>query len=158
AEPTMADLQEATRRFRKQMGFRSPAELEAWLGARGLSREEFMRLMADDARRHRLDEAIAPEIDDAVGDELYLTDAFTRLQSRADDKHAVLRNRGVEQPTLADAGISEPDLLAWYVKACGEEPDAEDRERQAKRLGYADLADLCRAALREYCYRAWKRS
>jgi hypothetical protein len=158
AEPTMADLQEATRRFRKQMGFRSPAELESWLGARDLSREEFMRLMGDEARRHRLDEAIAPEIDDAVGDELYLTDAFARLQSRADDKHAVLRDRGVEQPTLADAGISEPDLLAWYVRECGQEADVEDPELQAKRLGYADLEDLRRAALREYCYRAWKGS
>ncbi len=157
-EPTIAELQEATRRFRKQMGFRSPAEIEAWLGARGLTRDDFMRLMGDEARRQRLDDAIAHEIDDAVGDELYLTDAFAQLQSRADDKHAVLQARGVEQPTMADAGLPEGELLSWYVKECGQDPAAGEPDELARRLGYADLEDLRRAAVREYCYRAWKRS
>jgi hypothetical protein len=158
AEPTTTELQEATRRFRKKMGFRTPAELEAWLRTRGLSREDFMRLMGDEARRQRLDEVIAREIDNAVGDELCLTDAFAHLQARADDKHAVLRARGAEQPSLADAGISDSELLAWYAKECGAEAGSDDPERQAKQLGYADLEDLRRAALREYCYRAWKAS
>ena len=158
AEPTTAELQEATRRFRKKMGFRTPTELEAWLRTRSLSREDFMRLMGDEARRQRLHDAIARDIDDAVSDELRLTDAFVRLQSRADDKHAVLRNRGREQPTLDDAGMSDSDLLAWYLKECGADADFDDPEMQAKQLGYADLEDLRRAALREYCYRAWKAS
>ena len=158
AEPTTAELQEATRRFRKQMSFRTPAELEVWLRARGLSREDFMRLMGDEARRQRLNDAIADEIADAVGDELYLTDAFARLRSRADDKHAVLQARGVENPSLDDAGISDSELLAWYLKECGAEADKDDPDQQARQLGYADLEDLRRAALREYCYRAWKGS
>jgi hypothetical protein len=158
AEPTAAELQEATRRFRKEMGFRTPADIEAWMQARRLGREDFMRLMGDAARRQRLDDAIAAEIADAVGDELYLTDDFARLQSRADDKHAVLLTRGVEQPTLDDAGISDAELLAWYVRECGAEAASDDPEMQAKQLGYADLEDLRRAALREYCYRAWKAS
>jgi hypothetical protein len=157
-EPTTAELQEATRRFRKQMRFRSPADLEAWLHARGLTREDFMRLMGDEARRQRLDEAIEQEIDDAIGDELYLTDAFVHLQSRAEDKHAVLRECGVEQPSLTDAGLAEGELVAWYVKEYGQDPDRDEPEALARRLGYADLEDLRRAALREYCYRAWKRS
>jgi hypothetical protein len=158
AEPTTVELQETTRRFRKEMGFRTPAELEAWLHARGLSRDDFMRLMGDEARRRRLDDAIADEVADAIDDELSLTDAFARLQARADDKHAVLEARGVEQPTLADAGIADSELLAWYAKECGAETDTDDPERLAKRLGYAGLEDLRRAALREYCYRAWKGS
>jgi len=157
-EPTTAELREATRRFRKRMGFRSPADIEAWLQERGLGRDAFLRLMGDEARRQRLDDAIADDIAAALGDELHLTDAFALLQSRADDKHAVLQARGVEQPTLADAGLSEPELVAWYLETCGHGPVADDPEQQARRLGYADFDDLRRAALREYCYRAWKGS
>jgi hypothetical protein len=157
-EPTLAELQEATRRFRKRMGFRSPDELEIWMRARGLDRDAFLRLMGDESRRQRLDEAIGAEIDEALADELSLAADFARLQSRAAEKHAVLRTRGTEEPTLADAGLSQQELLAWYLKDCETEADAEDAEEQARRLGYADLDDLLRAALREYCYRAWKGS
>jgi hypothetical protein len=158
AEPTVAELQEATRRFRKRMGFKSPADLEAWVQARGMRRDGFLRLMGDEARRQRLDDAIAGEIDAALADELHLAEAFGRLQARAEDKHAVLQARGLEQPTLADAGISEAELVAWYLKACAGEFLTDDQERQARRLGHADFDDLRRAALREYCYRAWKGS
>ncbi|MGE0119671.1 MAG: TfuA-like protein [Dongiaceae bacterium] len=156
AEPALAELQEATRRFRKRMGFRSPDELETWMRARGLDRDAFMQLMGDESRRQRLDEAIGAEVDDALNDELSLAADFARLQSRAAEKHAVLRARGAEEPTLADAGLSQPELLAWYLK--DEEAGAGDAEEQARRLGYADLDDLLRATLREYCYRAWKGS
>jgi hypothetical protein len=140
------------------MGFKSPADLEAWLQARGLCRDGFMRLMGDEARRQRLEDAIAVDIDAALADELHLTDAFGRLQVRANEKHAVLQSRGLEQPTLADAGISEAELVTWYLQACGHEGETEDREQQARRLGHADFDDLRRAALREYCYRTLKRS
>jgi hypothetical protein len=155
-EPTLAELQEATRRFRKRMGFRSPDELEIWMRARGLDRDAFLRLMGDESRRQRLDEAIGAEIDEALADELSLAADFARLQSRAAEKHAVLCARGAEEPTLADAGLSQPELLAWYPN--DEEAGAGDAEEQARRLGYADLDDLLHAALREYCYRAWKGS
>ena len=82
-EPTLAELQEATRRFRKRMGFRSPDELEIWMRARGLDRDAFLRLMGDESRRQRLDEAIGAEIDEALADELSLAADFARLQSRA---------------------------------------------------------------------------
>jgi hypothetical protein len=158
SEPTMVELQEATRRFRKRMGFQTPAELEAWLDGRGLDREAFMRLMADEARRRRLDDALAEEINEALIDELSLTDAFARLQARADEKHAVLRGRGRDEPTLADAGLSESELLDWYVHEYGTDAGTDDPGELAMRFGYADLDDLLRAALREYCYRAWKAS
>ncbi len=157
-EPTMLELQKATRRFRKRMGFQSAAELESWLRARDLSRDQFMRLMGDEARRLRLDTAHAAAIDDALADELALADAHARLQSRADEKHAVLGTRGVEQPTLEDAGLSEAEMIAWFLAECGQEPSDADAEQLARTLGFADKDDLLRAALREYCYRAWKDS
>ncbi len=157
-EPTLAQLQEQTREFRKRMGFQSPAELEEWMLARALSRDDFMRLMGDGARRRRLDDAIAVDIGDALTDELSLADDFTRLRSRAADKHALLQARGKEQPTLADAGISDADLLAWYMNECGQGAEEGDPDQRARSLGYADLDHLRRAALREYCYRAWKGS
>jgi len=157
-EPTMAELQKATRDFRKRMEFRSAADLETWLRARDLSRDQFMRLMGDEACRQRLDVAHAAAIEDALVDELALADAHVRLQSRADEKHAVLGARGVEQPTLEDAGLSEAESIAWFLAQCGQEPSAADAGQLARTLGFIDKDDLLRAALREYCYRAWKDS
>jgi len=157
-EPTMAELQEATRDFRKRMEFQSAADLETWLRDRDLSRDQFMRLMGDEARRQRLDVAHAAAIEDALVDELALADAHVRLRSRADEKHAVLGARGLEQPTLEDAGLTEAELIAWFLDQCGRDPGDDDAEQLARTLGFIDKDDLLRAALREYCYRACKDS
>jgi len=157
-EPTMDEIQDATRGFRKRMGFRSVAALEAWLRAHDLSRDYFMRLMGDEARRLRLDAAHAAAIEDALADELMLADSHLALQSRADEKHAVLGARGVEQPTLQDAGLSEAELIAWLLAECDREPGDADPAEIARQLGFVDKDDLLRAALREYCFRAWKDS
>jgi hypothetical protein len=155
---TASEIKDATRDFRKRKRFRSAAELEAWLRARHLSREDFLRLMEDEARRLRLDAMHAAAIDDALVDELALADAQARLQARADEKHAVLEARGVEQPTLVDAGLSEAEMIAWFLAECGLEPVDADPGEIARQLGFIDKDDLLRAALREYCYRAWKDS
>lgn len=156
--PTMEELQDATRDFRRRMGFRSVADLEAWLRTRDLSRDQFMRLMGDEAHRRRLDAAHAAAIDVALADELALADARARLQSRADEKHAVLSRRGVEQPTLADAGLSESEIITWFLAERGQPPGDADPAEVARQFGFIDKDDLLRAALREYCYRAWKDS
>jgi hypothetical protein len=158
AEPTLRELQDAARSFRKRMRFQSAAELESWLRARDLSHDQFMRLMGDEARRQRLDAAHAAAIDDALADELALADAHAHLQARADEKHAVLDARRIEQPTLEDAGLSEAEMIAWFLSECGQEPSDDDPAEVARQLGFVDKDDLLRAALREYCYRAWKDS
>jgi hypothetical protein len=157
-EPTLRELQEATRGFRKRMGFQSAAELESWLRARDLGHDQFMRLMGDEARRQRLDAVHAAAIDDALADELALADAHARLQARADEKHAVLDARRIEQLTLEDAGLSEAEMIAWFLSECGQEPSDHDPAEVARQLGFLDKDDLLRAALREYCFRVWKDS
>jgi hypothetical protein len=157
-EPTMAELQQATRDFRKRMEFQAAADLETWLRDRDLSRDQFMRLMGDEARRQRLDVAHAAAIEEALVDELALADAHVRLRSRADEKHAVLAARGLEQPTLEDAGLCEAELIAWFLDQCGRDPGNGDTEQLARTFGFIDKDDLLRAALREYCYRSWKDS
>jgi len=157
-EPTISELQDATRRFRRRMGFQAPAELEAWLRDHHLSRDQFMRLMGDEASRSRLDAAHARAIDDALADELALAEAHARLQSRADAKHATLAARGIDQPTLDHVGLSEAEVIAWFLAECGQEPADRDPNDLARQLGFVDKGDLLRAALREHCYRAWKHS
>src|SRR5262249_31117561 len=152
---TATEIKDATRDFRKRKGFRSAAELEAWLQTRNLTREDFLRLMEDEARRRRLDTAHADAIDEALVQELALADAHAPLQARADEKHAVLGARGIEQPTLGDAGLSEDEMIAWFIAACGLEPIDADPGELARQLGFVDKDDLLRAALREYCFRVW---
>jgi len=92
-----------------------------------------------------------------LADELALVDAHARLQARAHEKHSVLARR-IEQPTLEDAGLSETEMIAWFLAECGQESGDADHAAAARRFGFVDKDDLLRAALREYCYRAWKDS
>jgi len=157
-QPTVAQLQDAARRFRKRMGFATQAQLEDWLGGQRMSRDQFLQLMADEARLQWLEHSLTAAVDNAVPDELRATGDYARLAARLKDKRDVLGNRGVEEPTLADAGVTEAELLSWFRRERMPELGDGDVMDHATRLGFADERELIRALLRDYCYQAWKES
>jgi hypothetical protein len=152
--PTVEQLQEATRRFSKHMGLRSPAELEDWLQRRGMSRDEFLCLMGDDIHRQRLEESLTPAAASALVDELRANGDYVRLQERAQHKRDILMASGAEGLTLDEGGPPEPALVSWIVEECLPQADDVAPEELARHLGFVDRSDLLRAARREYWYRA----
>lgn len=157
-EPSLAQLQEATRRFVRERNLQSAVELDAWLADRDLSRDDFLQLMADEKRRETVERSLAPTVAQVMIDELRLGDDFTALRQRVRHKRDVLQRRGVASPALSDSGLSDQQLTQWIVDACGAGIAADGIEALAEVLGFGDADDLRRAALREYCYRRWKDS
>ena len=104
-EPTIAQLQNTLRDFRRAAGLASPSALEEWMQGAGLTRDEFLRLMNEEARLASLEESLGGAIDRALLDELRLDGAFTHLLGRAREKQAKLAETG-----LADAGVGDTSL------------------------------------------------
>lgn len=157
-EPTVSQLQDFTRRFATTRGLTSASELEAWLADRGLSRDEFLQLMADEVRREALERSLAADLDRVMFDELRGSDDFAELRARARDKRDVLRRRRAAEPSLSDSGLSEQQLVDWIMRECAQGGSADSVNSLAERLGFGDERALRRAGLREYCYRLWKDS
>jgi len=156
--PTVPQLQEAMRRFCKRLRIESEAALTDWLRVQELTRDQFLEVMADAARLQWLERSLMSAVEHAMPDALRASGDYARLAARARDKREVLSARGNDSPTLADAGVTEAELLAWFSRERMPEIGAGDPADLAVRLGFADQREFLRALLRDYCYQAWKES
>ncbi len=156
-EPTIEQLQNTLRDFRRAAGLASPSALEEWMQEAGLTRDEFLRLMNEEARLASLEEALGGAIDRALMDELRLDGAFSHLLGRAREKQTMLTESGLSEIGIADTGLDETALLRWYRNDNdGEGP--EDAGDLALALGFESRRDLLRALAREYCFRQQRKA
>jgi hypothetical protein len=77
---------------------------------------------------------------------------YDRLVERARDKEQVLTSRGLQNPSLSDAGLAREDLLRWYFEQRLGRAVPGDLARWARDNGFEDDLSLRRAIVREYCY------
>jgi hypothetical protein len=156
-EPTIAQLQNTLRDFRRAAGLASPSALEEWMLGAGLTRDEFLRLMNEEARLASLEESLGGAIDRALLDELRLDGAFTHLLGRAREKQAKLAETGLADAGVGDTSLDEAALLHWYRNDSGSE-GPEDPADLALALGFENRRDLLRALAREYCFRQQRKA
>lgn len=154
-EPTVSELQAATRQFATKLDVQTPAQLEAWLRQQHLSRDEFLLLMGDLARRQALAESLAADADRALVAELQASGEYARLRERARQKQQVLATRGATEPDLPGSGLTDRQLAEWLIRECAPEARGQNLAELAEQLGFGDARTLRRTALREYCYRLW---
>ena len=141
-------------RFRRRHGLASGDEVTSWLEGVDLGIDELSRLLSDQARIDRVLSLVAGDLPLRLVEHLRLEGSYRTLRQRALDKSARLADQGCEQPTQADAGISEEQLLAWHFgTTLGSQPPP-DLEAYARALDLADADHLRRLLLAEYCYRA----
>jgi len=156
-EPTIAQMQNALRDFRRAAGLASPAALEQWMQEAGLTRDEFLRLMNEEARLASLEESLGGAIDRALLDELRLDGAFSHLLGRAREKQSMFTESGLNDIGIGDTGLDETALLRWYRDDSGSE-GPEDAADMALALGFESRRDLLRALAREYCFRQQRKA
>ncbi|HET9791084.1 MAG TPA: hypothetical protein VFR08_07265, partial [Candidatus Angelobacter sp.] len=65
----------------------------------------------------------------------------------------VLREHGLLNPSPADTGLKQEQLLAWYFQDCRSASLPQDVTRFALDMGFDDLSQFTRAVAREYCFR-----
>jgi hypothetical protein len=145
-------------RFRRQHGLASGDEIASWLEGVDLGIDDLSRLLSDEARIDRVLSLVAGDLPLRLVEHLRLAGIYRALRQRALDKRACLADHGCEQPTLADAGLSEEQLLAWHFGTTLGSGLPPDLEAYAHLLDLADADHLRRLLLAEYCYRRRDRS
>jgi hypothetical protein len=151
---TREQLEETTDRFRRERRLLDEAAVTAWLDEHHLSLEAFTRLMEDETRRRWVDAMTKAEAVSLIPDHLRATGQYTRWLERARDKDGVLETRGLQNPGLADVGLTEAELLRWYFEDRLGRPVPEDLAQYADSLGFATEDAFRRAVLCEFCYLA----
>jgi hypothetical protein len=125
---------------------------EPWLEERGLTPESYRNFVERQADLTWLRERYRDEVDRHVVDELRLTGDYGRLSRRATHKQNVLAARGLDDPTLDDAGLDAPALLSWYFEKRIGRPLPSDLPAFLAEIGVRDTRALEREALRELLY------
>ena len=135
--------------LRHERGLLRHQELDSWLVARDLDRDEFARLAAAEAKLEQLATLDAVDAGDCLIDLLRLTDGYLELRAMAIAKRDGLRT--VAMQPLDDADARE--LASWHA-VLSEQPAPDDVDAYARSLGFRDGGDLARALWRE---QAWRR-
>jgi hypothetical protein len=145
-------LDAATDAFRRELGLLEPAGLERWRKEQDLDRDQFTRLMEDEARLRLVEMLANREVAGYLPDHLRATAEYGRLLARARDKQRVLESSGLLNPALADSGLTEDQLLSWYFQTRLGRSVVSDVGGYARSIGFEDENAFRRAILREFLY------
>jgi hypothetical protein len=148
-----ADLLQTTgNAFRSERGQFDPGDTERWMTEQGLDLDAFTRLLGDEAQVRRIEVLLDQDVMRQLPDHLRVTGEYAALVARARDKRDLLASRGIEDPSLEDAGIAADDLFRWYFTERLGIPIPEALEAWARSAGFSDADELRRVVLREHCY------
>lgn len=151
---TPEKLDAATDAFRRERGLLQQAEVESWCQEQHLDRDEFVRLMEDEARLHLLELLVNREVASHLPDHLRAVGEYGRLLTRARDKQRALESSGFHNPDLADSGLTKDQLLLWYFETRLGRPVPPDVRGYSQSIGFEDEDAFRRAILREFLYSA----
>jgi hypothetical protein len=151
ATPSANFQQEVADRFRRRHGLLRAADVDQWLAHNRLSRERFAELLRELAVLEWTLGELSGDVARRLPDELRLNGTYAELVERALRKHRTLATNGLENPSLADAGLSREELLSWYFDRRGQ-PVATDLEEFARKAGLGDSDAFVRALVREFCF------
>lgn len=150
--PDALAVRTAVETFRRDNGLTERQAFEHWREAQRLDAAELTRFFEDEARA-----AWAEPLSAALGQthlksQLKASGEYGRLAERAERKARRLAELGLSSPSLADAELGETELWRWYFAQLGADPPT-DLGIFARSRGFADVEELRRTVLREYCLR-----
>lgn len=151
-EPSPKDLTAVASHFRCAHGLGEKSVFQQWLAQNSIDTEEFRRLMEDETCIHWIESIAENGIRAHLFDQLRLDGKYQALAARAHEKSELLQSRGLYNPTLADASLTEDELLQWYCDL-QKHPLPDDLQRFMADRGFEDFLQFKRALLREYCFR-----
>ncbi|XXF76537.1 TfuA-like protein [Myxococcaceae bacterium GXIMD 01537] len=131
-------------------GLTSRAEFARWCAEQDIA--DVDRFLREEADVRWVETLYAPDVERGLPDHLRVAGTYGALRERARHKRRTLAERGLEQPQLADADVTEPELWRWYFVERLGVPVPGDLSAYAREHGYTDESALRRAALRERCF------
>ena len=147
---TAEALRKTAETFRRRHGLVEPEDVKRWMDEQHLSRDHFNRLMLEETRLRRMNDAIERDVMDSMPDHLRATGDYGRLLERARNKRSALAALGLENPSLEDIGLTEEAVWRWYFEKRLGQSVPDDLDSYAQSIDFADKSALLRAVLREY--------
>lgn len=138
--------------FRRERALLEPASVERWREEQHLDGGQFTRFLEDETRLREVEALEDQGVASCLPDHLRAIGEYGRILARARDKQRVLESSGFQNPDLADAGLTEDQLLRWYFETRLGRPVVADVRGYAQRLGFEDEDAFRRAVLREFLY------
>lgn len=155
--------------FRRERGLHGAEDITAWLRAEGLDEPTLTRLLRDETIVRWAFEALRPDMLRALPDLLRLAGGHAALLARIATKRRVLADRGLTNPSVADAPLTDEALWSWYfdelltspvTRSASMSPIPLDRSPSrppdlhafAQSAGFENVDDLRRAVLREWWF------
>jgi hypothetical protein len=145
-------LQQTGDRWRDRRGLEELEAFQAWLGRADLTLDAFSDRLREETLLQLVKSWAAADVESRILDELLMSGEYDRLLARAREKEQALASRGLQNPSVADAGISREELLRWYFEQRLGRAVPRDLPRYARDNGFEDDLSLRRAILREYCF------
>lgn len=148
----------AAESVREANGLPSLDALDEWLGRQQLSPDGIRRLMEDEAQSRGVAAGYRELLPTYLRDHLRVTGRYADLDRRARAKQELLWRRGLHNPGLAEAGISDDELWDWFFGTVLGRRVPDDLAAAAAELDFPSLDLMRRAALREFLYRQHART
>jgi hypothetical protein len=126
-------------------------DFEVWLERNHLSPAGYRRYLQRQAELEWMQARFGSERTQTLADELRANGEYERFAARARDKQTRLSDRGLEEPSLADAGLEREELWRWYCEERLGRAVPRDRREFLLELGLSSAA-FEREALRELVY------
>lgn len=154
--------------FRRERGLHGADAITAWLRDEGLDEATLTRLLRDETIVRWAFETLRPDMLRALPDLLRLAGGHAALLARIATKRRLLADRGLSNPSVADAPLTDEALWAWYfddhLAASAPHPTSPiprdpkpisrpaDLHAFAQTAGFENVDDLRRAVLREWWF------
>ncbi|MHB8577641.1 MAG: TfuA-like protein [Dehalococcoidia bacterium] len=146
-------VRETADNFRREYELTETAAIERWLEENHLSLTEFERLMREETLIGSVRSMIEQDVVRRLPDQIRGAGAYARLAERARQKHRLLREQGLQNPSVQDAGLSRAELVAWHCARQGRPlPLPLNLAWYAAALGFPDEEAFILALLRDYVY------
>lgn len=139
-------------RFFAERGRRRPEQIRAWMAEQGLDQAGLVLLLQREMRIQWIRRLYAQDAMGCLADQLRVSGAYRPTVERAWRKQQLLAAQGLDNPSLAAAGMSEETLLHWFFVARRGGTVPDDLEVYAQTQGFANRLAMIQALLREYYF------
>lgn len=143
------ELAAAAERLRRRLGLTSAERTRRFLSDQGLSERDLAEACRLEVIYDHLIRRSGRALEAATVAELQRSGRYAALAGSAERVQQILAARGFSDPSLADAGLDEAALLAWY--AARFRPIRGGLDAHARELGFRDTPAFLREVLRQYC-------
>lgn len=148
--PSAERVWETTEAFRAEQGVNDPEAAAAWLAANDLTNGDAEQLLRREALVRWTRRTGVHDVTETLPEQLRVDGAYPDLAARVAAKQARLAAAGLSEVSLAELGLDEDGLYAWYFRDLLDSEVPADLDAFCAAHGYLDTVHLRRVLTREY--------